>query len=465
MSSTPGRFPLVSSSSVFRAASLALGLGFAAAAHAAAADAPAPATPPAPRSFKFDFGGKVADGYTSVKPTAAYSEAAGYGFDLGTVPTAIEHADADPRHDGFVTSDKPFFFSVSVPEGSYRVTVTLGDAQADSVTTVKSESRRLMLERVRTPAGKFETRVFTANVRNAKVPPPPLNAPGNDHVELNNRENGPRGLVLHWDDKLTLEFNDTHPSICALEISPADDLPTIFIAGDSTVTDQTGEPTTSWGQMLPRFLKPDVVVANHAESGETLKSFITELRLDKLLIQMKKGDYLFIQFGHNDSKVSWPQTYVEAGTTYKSYLKAYIAEARRRGATPVIVNPMQRHQFDGAKVKNSHGDYPEAVRQVAKEENVAFIDLTADSIAFMEALGPEKSWVAQSGGRDATHHSAYGAYELAKCIVQGIKDNKLPLAKSIVDDFGSFDPAHPDAPESFAVPASPGRATQPPRGN
>jgi lysophospholipase L1-like esterase len=217
--------------------------------------------------------------------------------------------------------------------------------------------------------------------------------------------------------------------------------------------------------MLPRFLKPDVVVANHAESGETMKSFITELRLDKLLLQMKKGDYLFIQFGHNDSKASWPQTYVEAGTTYKAYLKAFIAEARRRGATPVIINPMQRHQFDGARVKNSHGDYPEAVHQVAKEENVAFIDLTADSIAFMEALGPEKSWVAQSGGRDATHHSAYGAYELAKCIVQGIRDNKLPLASSIVDDFGSFAPAHPDAPEKFDVPASPGRATQAPRGN
>jgi lysophospholipase L1-like esterase len=433
---------------------------------ARAADAPAaPAAPPAPSSFKFDFGGRAAPGYTAVKPTTVYSKESGFGFDLGTAPTAVGQPGGDPLHDGFVTSDKPFFFSVNVPEGNYRVTVTLGDAQADSVTTVKSESRRLMLERVRTPAGKFETRTFIANVRNAKVPPPPLNAPGNDHVELNNREDGPNGLVLHWDDKLTLEFSDTHPSIGSLTIDKVDDLPTVFVIGDSTVTDQPREPTTSWGQMLPRFFKPVVAVANHAESGETMKSFLTELRFDKVMSLIKKGDYLIMQFGHNDSKANWPQTYVEANTTYKAYLKTFIAEARRRGVTPIIVNPMQRHNFDGAKVRNSHGDYPEAVRQVAKEEGVAFIDLTAMSISFMEALGPEKSLVAQSGGRDATHHSAYGAYELAKCIVQGIKDNKLDLAKDIVDDFGTFDPAHPDDPEKFDVPASPGRSTQAPRGN
>jgi len=271
--------------------------------------------------------------------------------------------------------------------------------------------------------------------------------------------------VLHWDDKLTLEFSDTHPSICALTIDRVDDRPTVFVIGDSTVTDQPREPTTSWGQMLPRFFKPDVAIANHAESGETMKSFLTELRFDKVMSLIKKGDYLIMQFGHNDSKASWPQTYVEANTTYKSYLKTFIAEARRRGVTPVIVNPMQRHQFDGAKVRNSHGDYPEAVRQVAKEEGVAFIDLTAMSVAFYESLGPEKSWAAMSGGRDATHHSAYGAYELAKCIVQGLKDNKLDLVKSIVDDFGTFDPAHPDDPDKFDVPASPGRANQAPRGN
>jgi lysophospholipase L1-like esterase len=387
---------------------------------------------------------------------------------VGTVPTAVDRGGTDALHGGFATSDHPFFFSVAVPDGNYRITVTLGDAAGVSDNTIKAESRRLMVEKVATASGQFATRTFTVNVRNSKVPPPPRNAPGGDHVDLNDRENGPNGLVLHWDDKLTLEFNGARPCVDAVEIEKVD-CPTVFLAGDSTVTDQPREPGASWGQMLTRFLKPDVAVANHAESGETLKSFITGLRLAKVLSQMKKGDYLFIQFGHNDSKASWPQTYVEAGSTYKAYLKAFIAEARLRGATPVLVDPMQRRQFDAnGKIRNSHGNYPDAVREVAKEEGVAFIDLTAMSVAFYEALGPDRAYLAFAGSgpnRDATHHDNYGAYELAKCIVQGIRDNKLDLARFIVDDFAGFDPAKPDPVESFSLPASPGRMTEAPRGN
>jgi lysophospholipase L1-like esterase len=217
--------------------------------------------------------------------------------------------------------------------------------------------------------------------------------------------------------------------------------------------------------MLTRFLKPDVAVANHAESGETLKSFITGLRLDKILSQIQPGDYLFMQFGHNDMKKNWPQTYVEPFTTHKAYLKVFIEEARRRGAIPVLVTPMQRRNFEGAKIRNSLGDFPDSVRQTAAEEKVALIDLTKMSIAFYEALGPEKAPLAFSGGRDATHHSDYGAYELAKGIVEGIRTNKLALAKFIVEDYKPFDPGHPDSPEAFDLPVSPRRMTAPPRGN
>ena len=128
---------------------------------------------------------------------------------------------------------------------------------------------------------------------------------------------------------------------------------------------------------------------------------------------------------------------------------------------------MQRRSFDEqGKIKNTHGDYPQAVREVATEEKVAFIDLATLSATFYEALGPARSPLAFSaGGKDITHHDNYGAYELAKCIVQGIRDAQLPLAKSIADDFMGFDPAHPDAPETFALPASPGRSTVAPRGN
>lgn len=130
---------------------------------------------------------------------------------------------------------------------------------------------------------------------------------------------------------------------------------------------------------------------------------------------------------------------------------------------------MQRRNFDGLKIRNTLGEFPESVRQTAKEEGVPLIDLTKMSINFYEALGPERAKLAFSGGTDATHHSAYGAYELAKCIVEGIRANKLDVARYIVADYKTFDPAHPDSPEAFDVPASPagrGRgAAVPPRGN
>ena len=421
-------------------------------------------------TWKYSFGaGPVPPGYVAVLPSAAYTPENGFGFDFGSAVTGVDRGGADRLHGHFVTSDRPFFFSIRLPEGNYTVTVTLGDAAGESVTTVKAESRRLMLEKVVTAPSQFATRAFTVNIRDSRVPPPPPNAPGGDHVDLNSREkeNGPGGMVLDWDDKLTLEFSNTRPCLDALEIVRAEDVPTVFLVGDSTVTDQPREPGASWGQMLPRFFKPGVAVANHAESGETLKSFITGLRFAKVLSEMKKGDYLLIQFGHNDEKRNWPQTYVEAHTTYKAYLKVFAAEARLRGATPVLVTSMQRRQFDAVgRIQNSHGDYPETVREVAREEGLALIDLDLMSRAFYEAMGPQQAPLAFSnGGRDATHHDNYGAYELAKCVVEGIRSNHLPLARFVVDDFTGFDPAHPDPVEHFDLPASPLRTDQAPRGN
>ena len=375
-----------------------------------------------------------------------FSPERGRGFDLNTAPNA---------------AGKPFFFSVAVPEGSYRVTVTLGDAQAASDNTIKAESRQLLLEHVTTQPGESVTRSFLVNVRNSRIPPPEKNAPGGSAVVLNDRETG----LLRWDEKLTLEFNGPAPHVSAFSLEKVE-VPVVYLLGDSTVTDQPYEPGASWGQMLPRFLS-GVAVANHAESGETLKSFLTGLRLAKVLSQVKAGDWLFLQFGHNDEKKQWPQTYVEAHTTYKAYLKAYIAEARLRGVTPVLVTSMQRRNFDAqGKIKNTHGDYPQAVREVAAEEQVALIDLEKMSIAFYEALGPEKAPLAFSaGGKDATHHDNYGAYELAKCIVQGIRDARLPLAQFITEDFKGFDPAHPDDPTTFVLAPSPQRSDVVPRGN
>jgi lysophospholipase L1-like esterase len=393
-----------------------------------------------PFPMRYGFGsGKPIPGYTRVDATTTFSDDRGYGFEPG----------------------RPTLFSVAVPEGNYDVTITFGGAAAGTDTTVKAESRRLMIERVVTPPGGAITRTFTVNVRNSR-----LGDGGRVGVK------GGEADALHWDDKLTLEFLGPRPGVAVVEIVPAaDDVVTVFIAGDSTVTDQANEPWAGWGQMLPRFFQRGVAVANHAHSGESLRSFRTERRLDKILSQIKPGDYLFIQFGHNDQKPDRP-TYVDPWTAYPQELVRYATAARDRGATPVFVTSMHRRTFDDAgKIRNSHGDYPEAMRQAAREHGVPLIDLHAMSETFYEALGPEtskKAFVHYPAGtfpgqdqplKDNSHFSAYGAYELARCVVEGIRSSGLGLALFLAQDVEPFDPSRPDAPEGWALPASPARTT------
>jgi len=191
------------------------------------------------------------------------------------------------------TSDKPFYFSVALPEGNYNVTVTFGDAKNETATTVKAELRRLMLEKVETAPARFVSRTFTVNIRTPQI------VTGGE-VKLKDREKATE--MWAWDEKLTLEFNNTRPAVNAIEITRAATLPTLYLLGDSTICDQPLEPYNSWGQMLTRFFKPGLAVSNQAESGESLRSSLGARRLDKVLSTMKAGDYLFIQYGHNDEK-------------------------------------------------------------------------------------------------------------------------------------------------------------------
>ncbi len=411
---------------------------------AAPAASRAAATRPEPVDLKFDFSnGPAKDGFAKVVPAANYADDTGFGYEPGA---QVEYGDGGNT----TTSARPFFFSVKVPEGNYNVTATFGDSATATTTTLKAESGRLMDEKVPAKAGETVTRTFTTNVRTPQLPPVPTNAPGRDMVSEDQFDSG---NARDWDGKLTIEINSPHAALRTLEITRTPDAPTVFIAGDSTVTDRDSGTTVSWGQLLPRFFQPGVAVSNQAQSGETLKSFANALRLDKILSQMKKGDYLFMQFAHNDEKASWPQTYVEANTTFKAYLKVYIAEARLRGATPVLVTAMNRVNFNGAGLNtNSHGGYPEAMREVAQEENVPLIDLNRMSQSFYDAIGPANARAQISA--DGTHSLVYGGYEFAKCIVMGIKQDKLDLAKYIVDDFTDFDPAHPDDYASFDLTAS-----------
>lgn len=385
----------------------------------------------------FSFGTTRPDSsFTIVPPHAHDRTAVGFGFEPGGRITA---------HQDYATSEGPFFFSVSLPEGNYRVRITLGGSPAGSVTTVKAEARRLMLENVRAAPGEIVTRDIVVNLRTPRID-------GDRTVRLKPRERAEEWIS--WDENLTLEFSGQRPCLRTLEIIPAPEVPTVYLAGDSTVADQALEPWNSWGQMLPRFFRPGVAVANHAESGESIRSSLSAGRFEKVFGLLKPGDWLILQFGHNDMKDQRP----DALDTYRENLTRIITRARARGATPVLVTSMERKA--GVRSPTLAG-YPDTVREVARKEGAALVDLNAMSLELYRALGANLDQAFQDG----THHNNYGSYLLATCVAVGIAEAELDLADFLVDDVRSFVPALPEPLETFAVPPSPRRSPPKPEGS
>ena len=388
------------------------------------------------QTFDFDM--------TKSQPT--YNEQAGYGYDVVAAPDKKKPSE-------------PFYFSVRVPDGNYHVRVVLG-GKKNSNTTVRAEGRRLMMDHIVTKKAKDSVAVeFTVNKRS------PLIAEGK-RVKIKEREKG----YLAWDDKLTLEFNGDMPAVKRIQIEPAD-VPTIYLCGNSTVVDQNYEPWASWGQMITRWFGPQVAISNHAESGLTARTFIGSFRLDKILSTLKKGDYVFVEFGHNDEKEHRPGD--GAWYHYQYQLKIFVDQVREKGAEIVFCTPTQRRQFDTDKrtIKNTHGDFPAAMKMVAEKENVKVIDLNAKTKTLFEALGYEDSkralvhYPKEVYGKelaDNTHFNTFGAYEVAKCVVMGMKELQLPFVQYLRDDWHDFDPAQPDDWQSFKwAPAPMTEATKP----
>jgi len=419
----------------------------------------------AQKSFKFDFGtGPVQKGYLKVDEKTLYSKGLGYGFDF-TSPPKAEKFGKDPLKGDACVSDHGFYFSINVPEGNYRVKLILGNGSKPSLTTVRAESRRLLIEKLATQKGEFKEVVFTTNVRYVEID-------STEKVRIKEREKS----KANWDHKLTIEFNDAAPSVCAMEVERVEDAVTVFLCGNSTVVDQDNEPWCGWGQMVPRFLDDKVCVANYAESGEAANSFVSAGRLKKILSKIKAGDYVFVEFGHNDQKQKGPNDGPWA--SYTINMRRFITETRAKGGIPVLVTSMHRRNFDeNGKVVNTLGEYPDAVRKLASDENVALIDLNAMSKIMYEAWGPEESVKAfvhypantfpnqAKALADNTHFNSYGGYELAKCILEGIKKALPELAVHIRPDFKGFDPANPDPVSSFTMPASPFVEIEKPDGN
>ena len=422
--------------------------------------------------YKFDFGnGPVAKGYTKVTSDTKFSYRSGYGFDQNSEVKSVERKGKGALVNDYITSSKPFYFSIKLPEGNYDVKLLLGDVAGTSATTVRAECRRLFFENVQTRQGQVVSKTFTVHVKDSLI----KNSSG---IVVNKVKLKPREVsYLHWDNLLTIEFNDTAAKVCALEITPNTKAATIFLAGNSTVVDQDRDPWATWGQMFPSFFESgNICVANYAESGETLKAFKSERRLEKVWSMAKPGDYLFIEFAHNDQKPGG--NHLDPFTTYKQTIKEWIAEARQKNISTILVTSMNRRSFDSTgKIINTLGDYPEAIRQVAKEENVAVIDLNAMSKTLYEAWGPKQSIKAfvhypantfpnqPAELKDDTHFNTYGAYELAKCIVQSAKEQQLPFAKYLRKDIPAFDPAKPDTFGKFYWPSGSFLSSIKPDGN
>jgi lysophospholipase L1-like esterase len=394
--------------------------------------------------MKFDFGsGRVAPGSTGVDPSATYAPERGHGFEIGKTPVAVDRG-GDPWRGDFLTADGPFCFSVDLPEGNYDITVTLGDPQGASDTTVRAECRRLMLEKVVTADGQTLTRRFTVDVHRPEIR-------GGGTVALKPSETG----YLHWDRKLTLEFAGPRPCVAGIEITPAaPDTTTVFLLGDSTVTDQPFEPWNSWGQMLPRFFKPGTAVANFAESGESLQSSLGRRRVDKVCSMLRPGDHVLIQFGHNDMKDKRPG----ALQGYEASLTKLVERIRELGGHPVLVTSMERKPGITA---DTLAGYPDAVRRVAAKTGTPLIDLHATSKVLYRALGPRLD----AAFVDGTHHNNFGSYQLARCVVEGIRHQVPALSVRLAEDARPFDPAKPDDPATFVMPVGPLRDPAKPDGN
>ncbi|MEN9980868.1 MAG: hypothetical protein RL542_655 [Bacteroidota bacterium] len=381
-----------------------------------------------------------------IQSPVGYTSQTGYGFDFNTAQNIQMGAH------NFNTL-KSTYFSVQLPEGNYKIKVTMGSNEQDSNITIKAESRRTMLAELAIPKGKEETRTFNVNVRTPKID-------STSAITLKERELSD----LNWDNKLSLEFLGK-VAIQKIEITPISNITTVFLAGDSTVTDQDLEPWASWGQFITQYFDTSVVIANYAFSGASLSSFKSSGRLKKIRSSMRPGDYLIIEFGHNDEKIKGEEN--GPWRSYSDFLTEYVTMARSKGAIPILSTPTQRRFFnENGPLKNTHGEFPDAMRAVAKKNNVPLIDVTQMTTDLYESWGEissRKAFVQYPANtfpgqttilEDNTHFNSFGANEIARCVVEGIKNLTLPLKNSIIPSTSSYHPKQPNSFSNWTLPMS-----------
>lgn len=380
----------------------------------------------AAENYKFDFGeGPVAAGYTQVKANTKYSDSQGYGFESGTVSSVDRLWDDDLTTD-FLTAKGDMVFSVALPQGNYEVTFILGDGENESETTVWAENRKLMLDRVTLAGGVFSRQTVSLRRMETK------SMDGSVTMSIKDREKDYRT----WDKKLTFVISGKAPAVAGIEIKRNDNVTTLWLCGNSTVVDQIMAPWAGWGQMAPGFFKSSLAIANYAESGLTASGFYSMKRLAKILSEVKKGDFVTVQFAHNDQK---NQNDVN---NYETTLTKYANEIKAKGATPLFVTSTARQ--NETDPKTAVGGLPERMRALGKKLGVTVLDLNQHSITLGKALGGNKEKMYMYTASDKTHFCEYGAYELARANIEEIKAKVPELAKHLRDDHEAFDSSKPD---------------------
>ncbi|HEX2099892.1 MAG TPA: rhamnogalacturonan acetylesterase [Candidatus Synoicihabitans sp.] len=218
--------------------------------------------------------------------------------------------------------------------------------------------------------------------------------------------------------------------------------PLLYLAGDSTMAQKPLDlPERGWGMALNGFLKDPAMVQNHAVNGRSTRSFIDEGRWDRLVRALQPGDFVLIQFGHNDEKVDRPGVGTNPDTEFRDNLRRFIRDARARQAIPLLATPIARRKFDETgELIPTHGPYPDAIRAVAKEQDVAVLDLERASEQWLRTAGDDASkaffmWIdvgahpkLPQGRQDDTHLVDAGALKIAELAVAAIREQRLDLA-------------------------------------
>lgn len=231
---------------------------------------------------------------------------------------------------------------------------------------------------------------------------------------------------------------------CGMAGRDAGPPPRVFIAGDSTASAYPPEraPRQGWGQALGERFDPRVAVVNRAVSGRSTRSFIDEGHWDRLVAELAPGDWVLIQFGHNDQKAEDPRRFADPATTYRENLARFIRDVRARGAHPVLLTSVARRRFRDGRMVDTHGAWPPAMKAVAAAEGVPLLDLDAVTRARFTAVGEEGSKrhylhvtaaegfpAYPEGAADDTHFRAEGARLVAGMVAGAIREAGLPLAR------------------------------------